>query len=290
MTNTGNVPESYAASIPNNPNFNVTPAVSPTENAGGIATFTVVFTETANGAATQTLNITSAAGPIAIPLSANGGAATIAGTGNAPMTSINQTSAQFPVVINNTGSCEWTTGTPTIDPQFTYKSGAGTIAAGGNATFMFTYTPTTAGRTTYPVTFTSSTGITTAPPNVNITTTLDDVAPVSVSNGFSLDQNYPNPFNGTSNVEITLPVPSLVHLSIIDVQGQVVETLLDQHYDAGSFEVSLDATGALPSGTYYYQMTAGNVTLTRADGRAEIRVLKNEANLGLKRTIRLSIV
>ena len=96
---------------------------------------------------------------------------------------------------------------------------------------------------------------------MSIATATDDVA-ATASNGFSLDQNYPNPFNGTSQCEITLPVACVVHLSVIDVEGQVVQTLLNQHYDAGSFEVSLDATG-LASGTYYYQMTAGNVTLTK---------------------------
>jgi hypothetical protein len=57
-------------------------------------------------------------------------------------------------------------------------------------------------------------------------------------------------------------VACVVHLSVINVEGQVVQTLLNQHYDAGSFEVTLDASG-LASGTYYYQMTAGNVTLTK---------------------------
>ena len=61
---------------------------------------------------------------------------------------------------------------------------------------------------------------------------------------------------------MTLPVGALVHSGIIDVQGQVVETLLNQHYDAGSFSVTLDAS-QLASGTYYYQMNANGVTLTR---------------------------
>jgi hypothetical protein len=264
VTNTGNVPESYTSSISLNDNFTVTPASSPVESAGGVATFTVVFNETQVGAATQTLSFTSSSGGTqSIQIAANGGAATITGTGAAPMTSIGFTSAAFPVVVNNTGSCSWTSGPPTVDPQFTYMSGSGTIdATTGTATFMFTYTPTVAGGATYPVTFTASTGLTTSPPNVTITTGLDAVAPEAVSNGFSLEQNYPNPFSGTSNVEITLPVGCLVHLAIVNVEGQVVQTVLNQHYDAGSFEITLDATG-LASGTYYYQMTAGDVTLTR---------------------------
>jgi hypothetical protein len=265
VTNTGNVPVTYTASIEINPNFTVTPASSSVVPAGGTATFTVVFTETTAGAATpQFLNITNSGTETSqsIPLTANGGAATISGTQQAPVTSIGNTSAQFTVTVNNTGSCSWTSGVPTVDPQFTYVSGAATIAPAGSAPFVFTYTPTVAGGPTYPVTFNGATGLTTAAPNVTITTALDAVDPVAVSNGFSLDQNYPNPFSGTSNVEITLPVGCLVHLAIINVEGQVVQTVLNQHYDAGSFEITLDATG-LASGTYYYQMTAGDVTLTR---------------------------
>jgi hypothetical protein len=180
------------------------------------------------------------------------------------MTYVGKTSAPFPVVVNNTGTCPWTTGTPTVaDPQFTYVSGAGTIAANtGTATLMFTYTPTSETPNTYPVTFTGSTGATTAPPSVNITTSTDAVNTITESNGYSLGQNYPNPFSGTSDLSISLPTGSLVNLSIINVQGQVVETVLNQHYDAGTYDVTFKADG-LASGTYYYQMSAGNVTLTR---------------------------
>jgi hypothetical protein len=264
VQNTENVPEAYSASVSgtNAADFTVlAPTTTPIDSAGEISTFTVVFNPSTTSAETANLNITGGI-PQSIALTARGGAATIAGTQAAPMTSIGNTSAPFTVMVNNTGSCSWTTGLPTVDPQFTYVSGAGTIAGGGSAPFVFTYTPTVAGGTTYPVTFPGATGLTTAPPDVTITTATDAVQPEAVSDGFSLDQNYPNPFSGTSNVEITLPVGCLVHLAIVNVEGQVVQTVLNQHYDAGSFEISLDATG-LASGTYYYQMTAGDVTLTR---------------------------
>ncbi len=125
---------------------------------------------------------------------------------------------------------------------------------------MFTYSPTIPGGDNGSVSFPNQAG-TASSINVTITAGTDDVAATS-SNGFSLEQNYPNPFNETSQCEITLPVACVVHLSVINVEGQVVQTLLNQHYDAGSFEVTLDASG-LASGTYYYQMTAGNVTLTK---------------------------
>jgi Abnormal spindle-like microcephaly-assoc'd, ASPM-SPD-2-Hydin/Secretion system C-terminal sorting domain len=265
VTNKGNVTASYLPNPLTGTNagdFSITPTTAQTEVAGGVATFTVVFTGTGTGE-TANLIITGSEGgnPIQFPLTASSGAAVIAGTQAAPMTAVGSTSAPFTVTVNNTGTCPWTSGNPTVDPQFTYVSGAGTIAAGGSSPFVFTYTPTSEAPNTYPVTFTGSTG-TASSVAVNITTATDAVQTVSSAQGYSLDQNYPNPFNGSSQVEITLPVGSVVNLSIIDVQGQVVQTLLNQHYDAGSFEVTLKSDG-LASGTYYYQMTAGGVTLTR---------------------------
>ncbi len=262
VTNEGNIAETYQGSIPLNPNFTLLGSgTSPLTPAGGIDTFFVLFTPT-SGTATGVLNFTTGGADISpITLTATGGAAVIAGTASAPMTSIGQTSAPFTVTVSNTGTCPWTSGaTVTVDPQFTCTTGSTTIAAGGSAPFTFTYTPNTEAPNTYPVTFPLSTEASSV--NVSITTSTDAVQPASVSNGFSLQQNYPNPFSGTSNVEITLPVGCLVHLAIINVEGQVVQTVLNQHYDAGSFEISFDATG-LASGTYYYQMTAGDVTLTR---------------------------
>ncbi|HET6402801.1 MAG TPA: T9SS type A sorting domain-containing protein, partial [Candidatus Kapabacteria bacterium] len=61
---------------------------------------------------------------------------------------------------------------------------------------------------------------------------------------------------------LTLPTGGVVQLAIVDVTGKVVETVLDQRMGAGTFDVTLDAS-SLVSGTYYYQMTAGGVTLTR---------------------------
>ncbi len=262
VTNTGNVQDSFQYSVSNAANFTLlTPTNSPVEQAGGVDTIKILFTPPTNGGnATGTLIITGGEIIPPIALTASGGTSVIAGTGNAPMTFIGTTSAAFTVMVANNGTCPWTSGaTVTVDPQFTCSTGSTTIAAGSSAPFSFTYTPTVAGGTTYPVTFPLSTSASSV--NVAIATATDDVAATS-SNGFSLEQNYPNPFSGTSQCEITLPVACVVHLSVVNVEGQVVQTLLNQHYDAGSFEVTLDANG-LASGTYYYQMTAGNVTLTK---------------------------
>ncbi len=269
VTNTGNIGESYTASVSGGTNPNdftvLTPTTSATESNGGVATFTIVFTPTTTSLETTTLSI-SGGNVISIPLSATGSGAVITGSGTAPVTMVGSVDT-FTATINNAGTCPWTPGTAQTasDPAFTYLSGGTTpIPAGGSALNTFTYTPTEQGTDNATVNFPNAVGISIPSPVVTLTGTssAEDVSETAVSNGFSLQQNYPNPFSGTSNVEITLPVGCLVHLAIIDVEGQVVQTVLNQHYDAGSFEISFDATG-LASGTYYYQMTAGDVTLTR---------------------------
>jgi hypothetical protein len=266
ITNTGNVPESYSAAISGGTNaadFSVSPASSGTEQPGDIATFLVTFVPTTNAAETATLAITNGEGHT-IALSANGGAATITGTGSSPLTTVNTTSQPFAATVTNSGTCEWTTGTPVVSLPFTYVSGATTIAPGTSAQLMFTFTPTSATTATQTVGFPTSVGTSLPAANVVLTgnATTAGVAGVAESNGYSLDQNYPNPFSGSSEFSITLPVGGLVNLNIINVEGQVVQTVLNQHFDAGTFGVTLKADG-LASGTYYYQMVAGGVTLTR---------------------------
>ncbi len=269
VTNTGNVLATYVASISGGTNasdFVVTPISSQEVSGGGTATFTIVFTPSTTSLETTDLIVTGGV-TTTIPLSSTGSVAVINGSGTAAVATPSGPVENFTDTLINTGTCTWTPGVPVL-PQgspFAYLNGGmAPIPAGGTGMLTFTFTPPSeSGEYSAAVTFPNQTGISipTANDNVFGVVSSADVAS-SVFNGFSLEQNYPNPFNEQSNIEITLPVASLVHLTLIDVSGQVVETLLNQHYDAGSFEVTLDATG-LASGTYYYQMTAGDVTLTR---------------------------
>src|ERR1019366_6367333 len=159
-----------------------------------------------------------------------------------------------------TGTCAWTPGSvqTSTNPVFVYVSGGTSpIPAGGSTMDTFSYTPTVNAPATATVGFPNRVG-TASSVNVTINAATDAVNTVSSSNGFSLEQNYPNPFGGMSQLSMTLPVGAMVHLNIIDVQGKVVETVLNQHFDAGTFGVTMSADG-LSSGTYYYQMTAGDV-------------------------------
>ena len=74
---------------------------------------------------------------------------------------------------------------------------------------------------------------------------------------FELYQNYPNPFNPTTIINYQLGNKSEVDLSIYNVMGQKITTLVSQTQQAGFHQVEWHA-GDLASGIYYYQLLAGN--------------------------------
>lgn len=66
---------------------------------------------------------------------------------------------------------------------------------------------------------------------------------------FSLEQNYPNPFNPTTAISYQLPAYSRVNLSVYDIHGRRVATLINETQSAGTYSVDFHA-GPLPSGVY----------------------------------------
>lgn len=79
---------------------------------------------------------------------------------------------------------------------------------------------------------------------------------------YELTQNYPNPFNPTTNISYKIAKNSLVTLKIYDVLGKEIATLVNEELNAGNHEVSFDASG-IPSGVYFYKITAGAFTDTK---------------------------
>jgi hypothetical protein len=78
---------------------------------------------------------------------------------------------------------------------------------------------------------------------------------------YSLAQNYPNPFNPSTTIEFTLPQQSRVTLTVYNILGQAVATLVSETLGAGRYSTQFDGS-RLSSGTYVYRLTADNFTKT----------------------------
>jgi hypothetical protein len=81
-------------------------------------------------------------------------------------------------------------------------------------------------------------------------------SPEAVPTAVTLNQNYPNPFNPTTQISFDLADSRFVTLTVFDVVGRKVATLMNGKVGAGHHTVAFDAR-ALPSGTYLYHLEAG---------------------------------
>jgi len=84
----------------------------------------------------------------------------------------------------------------------------------------------------------------------------------SIPKTFSLEQNYPNPFNPTTNIQFTIPQASDVKLTVYNILGQQVMTVVNEFRQAGTHTAIVDAQN-LSSGMYIYRLDAGSVQLNR---------------------------
>ncbi|MBS1553195.1 MAG: T9SS type A sorting domain-containing protein [Bacteroidetes bacterium] len=74
---------------------------------------------------------------------------------------------------------------------------------------------------------------------------------------YSVNQNYPNPFNPSTNIQYEIPFDNFVSIKIYNLLGKEVMSLINDFKKAGSYNLSFDGSN-LPSGVYYYKITAGN--------------------------------
>jgi hypothetical protein len=85
----------------------------------------------------------------------------------------------------------------------------------------------------------------------------------SVATDYQLMQNYPNPFNPTTVIEYAVPAAGRVTLAVYNALGQTVAVLADEQQSAGWHSVSFAAGNALPSGMYFYRLTANGHSWTK---------------------------
>jgi predicted MPP superfamily phosphohydrolase len=93
----------------------------------------------------------------------------------------------------------------------------------------------------------------------SVTITLDTEASLISEQGlpvaFALHQNYPNPFNPTTTFKYELPKESKVVLSVFDINGRLIETLVNEKQQPGYYSVQWDAC-QYSSGVYIYRIQA----------------------------------
>jgi hypothetical protein len=79
---------------------------------------------------------------------------------------------------------------------------------------------------------------------------------------FELSQNYPNPFNPSTVIRYDIPTNAIVKISIYDMLGREVATLVNGNQMAGHYNVTFNAKN-LPSGVYLYSLHAGDRTFVQ---------------------------
>jgi plastocyanin len=84
----------------------------------------------------------------------------------------------------------------------------------------------------------------------------------SMPKDYGLAQNYPNPFNAQTTIQYDLPSGAEVSISVFDILGRKIETLVNEHQDAGNHQVVWNAADS-PSGFYFYRIQAGEFIQTK---------------------------
>lgn len=83
-----------------------------------------------------------------------------------------------------------------------------------------------------------------------------------IPNAYLLSQNYPNPFNPSTNIKFALPVSGIVKLTLFDMLGREIETLVNGNLSAGTYNTDWNASNH-SSGVYFYKLITGDFFETK---------------------------
>ena len=93
-------------------------------------------------------------------------------------------------------------------------------------------------------------------------TFVEDEKIYEIPTTYSLSNNFPNPFNPSTKIQYSIPQSNNVVIKIFNVLGKEVETLVNEEKPVGTYEITWN-TENLPSGVYFYQLTAGKFIETK---------------------------
>ena len=93
-------------------------------------------------------------------------------------------------------------------------------------------------------------------------TAVDD-KDVNTPKKYLLMQNYPNPFNPSTTISWQSPVSGWQTIKLYDVLGKEIDTIVEGYFESGIHSKLYNANGGLPSGMYFYKLTAGNYSETK---------------------------
>ncbi|MGH1366880.1 MAG: T9SS type A sorting domain-containing protein [Calditrichia bacterium] len=89
----------------------------------------------------------------------------------------------------------------------------------------------------------------------------------SIPNSFVLKQNFPNPFNPTTNITFSITQATMINLSIFDITGRHIRTLVDKHLPVGEhafvWDSRSDSNEKTGSGIYFYRLSREEASETR---------------------------
>ena len=119
-----------------------------------------------------------------------------------------------------------------------------------------------------------------SPISPSFSTAVEEIRESGIPRTFQLLQNYPNPFNPNTVIQYALPEPGYVELSIYNVLGHRIRTLVDRYQEAGGYAVEWNGRNArgmgLSAGVYLYRLKAGAYEawgkMAMVDGAATKRV------------------
>jgi hypothetical protein len=84
---------------------------------------------------------------------------------------------------------------------------------------------------------------------------------------YNLEQNYPNPFNPATIISYSIPEAAKVKITIYDILGKVVKTLVNEEQNPGQYQIEWNGTNFLNSkvstGVYFYRLETGNFIQTK---------------------------